>query len=186
MDFSTDARCDGCGDNTQLRLGAGMRNTNFAKMMKWISLAVFFAVFLLGASTSRATDTDKEAITKRLEDWAAAFNRRDADGACDLFAQDLVSTVPGALEAGKDAVCARLAKVLSKTDVSLQYRPDIREIIVSGDTAAVRLFWILTTEKGGAKEESTEAGIDIFQRQTDGRWSIARFIAFTIDPGDPF
>lgn len=184
MGFATEAHCDGCGYNT--RLGAGMRNANLASMMKWISLAVSLAVFLLGASTSWATDADKEAITKRLEDWAAAFNRRDADGACDLFAQDLVSTVPGALEASKDSVCARLAKVLARTDVSLQYRPDIREIIVSGDTAVVRLFWILTTEKDGAKEESTEAGIDIFQRQADDRWSIARFIAFTIDLDDKF
>jgi ketosteroid isomerase-like protein len=50
---------------------------------------------------------------------------------------------------------------------------------VAGDVAVVRLTWTLTTQVNGAKDTTTEEGMDIFRRQPDGRWSIARFIAFT-------
>ena len=60
--------------------------------------------------------------------------------------------------------------------------PAVHEIIVSGDIAVVRLTWTLTAEAKGLKDTTTEEGIDIFRRQPDGRWSIARFIAFTTSP----
>jgi len=67
--------------------------------------------------------------------------------------------------------------------LSLHYdSPDIREIIVSGDIAVVRLFWTLTARKGGEQSVTDEAGIDIFKRQPDGRWSIARFMSFSTAP----
>ena len=74
-------------------------------------------------------------------------------------------------------------RVLGRTDILLHYAmPDIHEIIVSGDIAVVRLTWTLTTQAGGARDTTTEAGMDIFRRQPDGRWSIARFVAFTTRP----
>ncbi|HEX5325726.1 MAG TPA: nuclear transport factor 2 family protein [Acetobacteraceae bacterium] len=110
-----------------------------------------------------------------------AFNARDAAGTCDLFASNLISTVPGALDAGRDAVCSRLAALLARHDVELHYDLDIHEIIVSGDIAVVRLVWTLTSRRGSHRDTSKEAGMDIFDRQPDGTWSIIRFIAFTID-----
>ena len=101
---------------------------------------------------------------------------------CDLFAPDLISTVPDADDAGRDAVCARLARLLARNDASFRYTPEIQEIIVSGDLAAVRLIWTLTTRHGETVETSREAGLDLFRRQPDGRWSIARFLAFTLPP----
>ena len=81
------------------------------------------------------------------------------------------------------AVCGKLSAVLAKPGLQLHYdSPDIREIIVSGDIAVVRLFWTLTAQKGGASSVSTEAGMDIFKRQPDGKWSIARFISFSATP----
>ena len=46
----------------------------------------------------------------------------------------------------------------------------------------MRPIWTLTTRKGGEQDVTTEAGIDIFKRQPDGRWSIARFASFTDKP----
>lgn len=141
----------------------------------------------LAASTPAAggaPGADEAAIIARLQGWAAAFNARDAAGACDLFAPDLVSIVPDAPPAGKEEVCARLRHALALPGRELRYEPDIREVIVSGDLAVVRLFWELTVRKAGAEPvTSTEAGIDVFMRQPDGRWSISRFIAFPYDPG---
>ena len=100
-----------------------------------------------------------------------------------MFAPDLVATVPEGLDSSRDALCARLNDLLANSELQLHYdNPDIREIIVSGDIAAVRLFWTLTARKGSEQDVTTEAGMDIFKRQPDGRWSIARFLSFTTRP----
>lgn len=143
-----------------------------------------FAALVLIASTfapSHADDAvDKAAITQRLQRWTADFNARDAVGVCDLFAPDLAYAIPETAQGTQQTMCGNLAKLLAKTDIQVSYRnPDIHEIIVSGDIAVVRLTWTLTTEANGTRDTTTEEGMDIFRRQPDGRWSIARFVAFT-------
>jgi uncharacterized protein (TIGR02246 family) len=145
-------------------------------------------VCLLAAVTTTASaradaEADKTAITERLRVWTAAFNTHDAAGICDLFAPDLVVTIPGALEGNREALCGGLAALQARPDLQLHYdNPDIREIIISGDLAVVRIVWTLTTRKGADQDVTTEAGIDIFKRQPDGRWSIARMATFTTRP----
>ena len=46
----------------------------------------------------------------------------------------------------------------------------------------MRLSWTLTVEAAGETETSVERGIDLFRRDTDGRWRIMRLIAFTDGP----
>lgn len=151
-----------------------------------LRLAVACLVSLAAASAALADPrADEQAIAARLYQWAAAFNARDAAGSCDLFAPDLISTVPGALHADRDAVCARLAALLAKPGLRLRYSPDIQEIIVSGDTAVVRLVWTLTLDAGAVRHTRQEAGMDVFRRQPDGRWSIVRFMAFDIEATKP-
>ena len=153
-------------------------------MIRWL-LAIAAVLAGIGAATSARADVDSDraAITERLRRWTVAFNARDAAGVCDVFASDLVSTVPEALNGSRDALCTRLAALLAKPGLQLRYdSPDIHEIIVSGDLAVVRLFWTLTARNGGEPSVSTEAGMDIFKRQPDGKWSIARFISFSATP----
>jgi uncharacterized protein (TIGR02246 family) len=124
--------------------------------------------------------SDKAIITERLHRWTTAFNTGDARGVCDLFAPNLVVTIPGELNGDQQALCRRLNALLAKPELHLHYdNPDIRKIIVAGDIAVVRLFWTLTARKGGEQDTTQEAGMDIFERQPDGKWSIARFISFT-------
>ena len=123
---------------------------------------------------------DEAAIRARLADWAAAFNAGDAAGACDLFAPDLRYSLPDLAEGTRETLCANLARVLARPDPVLAYAPPrIREVILAGDVAVVRLTWTLTTKAAGGRETALEEGLDVFRRQPDGRWSIARFLAFT-------
>lgn len=142
----------------------------------WVSSAGFWA-----AAPARADEAaDRSAIAERLRDWAAAFNRKDSAAVCDLFAADLVQTVPEVPEGSRDEVCKRLDALFARTDASFNYAVDIREIIVSGDLAVVRLFWTLTAQSGQKPADiSREAGMDVFRREQDGKWRIIRFIAFT-------
>ena len=119
---------------------------------------------------------DKAAIAERLQRWTADFNSSDAVGACDLFAPDLIYSIPEVAQGTRETLCANLTGILAKSDVKLRYaNPDIHEIVVAGDVAVVRLTWTLTTEAAGGKDTTTEEGMDMFRRQADGRWSIARF-----------
>jgi uncharacterized protein (TIGR02246 family) len=144
------------------------------------------ACFLLLAAAAplRADEAaDKAAIAARLQGFADAFNARDAAGACDIFAPDLVATMPMAIESDRRSLCANLERLLARQDLQLRYDdPEIREIIVSGDIAVVRIVWSLTVRKGAERETTPEAGIDVFRREPDGRWSISRFATFTLRP----
>ena len=123
---------------------------------------------------------DEAAIRQRLIDWTAAFNARDAAGACDLFAPDLAYAVQDLARGDHATMCGNFARLFAKPGVALRYDPPmIDEIIIEGDLAVVRLTWTLTTEAEGASETGVEEGMDVFRSQTDGRWSIARFLAFT-------
>ena len=83
-----------------------------------------------------------------------------------------------------DAICALLSSSLRDQEKSYHYNLDLKEILVSGDLAAVRLVWTLTVarKEGGVIETIQEPGIDIFRRQRDGLWKIARYLAFPIAP----
>jgi steroid delta-isomerase len=141
-------------------------------------------LLLVAAAPLRAGEAaDKAAIAARLQGFADAFNARDAARACDIFAPDLVATMPNAIESSRQSLCANLERLLARQDLQLRYDdPEIREIIVSGDIAVVRIVWSLTVRKGAEQETTPEAGIDVFRREPDGRWSISRFATFTLRP----
>ncbi len=145
-------------------------------------LAIFVTIALTGVATAANADSaaDEAAIRQRFLRWTADFNAKNAAGACDLFAPDLVYSLPEIVHGTQKTMCTNLAKMLARPDIGLHYdNPDIHEIVVSGDLAVVRLTWTLTVEAHGARDTTTEEGLDIFRRQPDGRWSIARYIAFT-------
>ena len=97
------------------------------------------------------------------------------------FAPDLIYSIPEVAQGTRETLCANLTGIFAESDVKLRYaNPDVHEIVVAGDVAVVRLTWTLTTERSRRKDTTTEEGMDMFRRQADGRWSIARFVAFRI------
>ena len=127
-------------------------------------------------------ETDKAAIAARLTAWSDAFNARDASGACDLFSADLVSTMRGRSDEGRDGVCRRIAAALADRGLTMRYAPQIEEILVSGDLAVVRLVWSVTAQRGSKPAVSKEPSLDVFRREADGQWRIIRFLAFSNAP----
>ena len=102
------------------------------------------AVLTAAAPAWADAAADAAAIRGAARGMGGGVQRRDAGPVGDLFADDLVSVVPDAPNAGKAEVCARLARVLARDDVRFAYRPEIDEVLVWGDHAAVRLDWVLT------------------------------------------
>lgn len=153
----------------------------FAPTIRLFCLACVAAT--LASPPAVADDGAAEAeIAARLDDWKDAFNKRAVSRICDLFSNDLVSTVRGRPDEGRDAVCRRIANALADHSFTSRYALDIKEVIVSGDLAVVRLVWSLETRRGGAFVVSKEPGLDVFRREPDGKWRISRFLAFSLPP----
>jgi steroid delta-isomerase len=140
-------------------------------------LAVFVLV-LFGSGPSVAGNAAAE-IKSTLTQWMADFNAGKTDQVCDLFAADIRADYRGYPTRDQQAVCDLLTKSLTDKTRSFRYALDIKEIVVFGDVAVVRLVWTLTIkEQGGREIKSVEPGMDVFRRQTDGRWKIVRYMAY--------
>ncbi len=151
-----------------------MRPGPLAVLLAWGGLA------LGGGSPAWADDKAEGAIRDALQKWTRDFNARDAAHICDLFAPDLVYDYRGFPERDYETLCALLRRSLGDPSRSFSYSLQIKEIIVSGDLAIVRLVWTLKTSVAGSSDvvESREPGLDVFRRQPDGAWRIARYVAY--------
>ena len=131
----------------------------------------------VSAQPAREAET---AIRNTLSRWTSDFNARDAARICDLFARDLLYDYRGFPERDYESVCGLLRRSLADQTKKFAYALDIKEIIVAGDLAVVRLVWTLKVTVPGAAHavESKEPGLDVFRRQPDGSWKIIRYIAY--------
>jgi steroid delta-isomerase len=132
------------------------------------------------ASAEPTAGSAEQAIGNALTEWRLAFNARDTGAVCGLFAPELRYDYRGFPERGFDEVCQLLRGSLADQTRKFSYDLAIKEILVSGDLAAVRLVWTLTVKRPGQVGGTAifEPGLDIFRRQPDGSWKIVRYIAY--------
>ena len=132
------------------------------------------------APPALAAGNARGQIKAALVQWKDDFNAGRADKVCDLFARDLRADFRGQPERGYDALCRLLRRSLADRARAYSYALAIKEILVWGDTAVVRLTWTLTVRPrdGGRVTTSVEPGLDVFRRQRDGHWRIIRYLAY--------
>ena len=144
-----------------------------------LGFALLALVAFLPPLKALAEDSAEVAIRSALAQWTQDFNNRNAEKACSLFAQDLRYDFRGYPERDYTDVCARMKRSLSDASKRYAYALDIREILVSGDLAIVRLAWTLTVTLGNGQElTSIEPGMDVLRKGPDGAWKIIRYIAY--------
>jgi ketosteroid isomerase-like protein len=143
-------------------------------------VVAFVLIILLGPATAQSSNSAETAIREALMKWTSHFNAGDRGEICSLFAPDLRYDYRGHPERGFEDVCGLLQRSLSDRTRTYSYSLQIKEIIVSGDLAVVRLVWTLKVIPIGSTNEtiSDEPGMDIFRKQPDGSWKIARYIAY--------
>ena len=149
--------------------------------------AILYRIATYDATSSRpaaaaadAAGEPESAIRTALAAWNADFNAGNKDRICDLFAPDLRYDYRGFPERTYADICALLQGSLGDETRTFSYALDIRDVIVAGDLAVVRLTWTLTARPagGGGASISREPGIDIFRKQPDGSWKISRYLAY--------
>jgi uncharacterized protein (TIGR02246 family) len=141
------------------------------------------AVLLVSAVTASAQSGDeaRAAVRAALLQWSADFNARDTQHVCDLFSPDLRYNYQGLPERGYDEICTTLHRSLSDKSKGYHYSSDIRDVIVSGNLAVVRVIWTLTiapATSSGKDSVVMEPSLDVFRKQADGSWRIVRFVAY--------
>jgi steroid delta-isomerase len=144
-----------------------------------IVLALTALLLSLFSSGPLLADDAATEVKSALTRWMADFNAGKTERVCDLFAVNVRADFRGYPTRDHQAVCDRLIKSLTDNTRAFSYALDIKEILVFGDVAVVRLVWTLTiTERDGREIKSVEPGMDIFRRQADGSWKIVRYMAY--------
>jgi uncharacterized protein (TIGR02246 family) len=146
-----------------------------------VRLAAFAIVLLVSSVPARAVDEGATAVRAELDAWTLAYNARQADKICGIFSEDLRYKFGEIQDRGYNDVCTALHRLLADKTHRSRYTLDLREILVYGDIAVVRLIWALDESKAGSNVtvRTLEPGMDIFQRQKDGSWKIIRYLAYT-------
>jgi ketosteroid isomerase-like protein len=143
-----------------------------------------FALLACFIPAATAGGDDRAAIRAELDAWTQAYNARQRDSICGIFSKELRYKFGEVPDRGYNDVCTALGRLLADQTIRSHYTLDLREILVYGDIAVVRLVWILDESKAGSNHtvRSLEPGMDMFQRQKDGSWKIIRYLAYT-SPG---
>lgn len=142
--------------------------------------AALALLFLLPPAAAQPANAARTAITAALTDWTRDFNAGAAGKVCRLFAPDLRYDFGKAPEGGFDQLCRRLRRALADRGKRYSYSFRIKEILVSGDLAVVRLVWTVRMVARGSGRTAVwrERGMDVFRRQQDGSWKIIRYIGY--------
>ena len=131
------------------------------------------------SSGTEPTEAAEYEIRSAIENWRSAFNARDEDRVCALFAPDLVANYQGEPERDYASLCEMLRAAIRDPDVTYHYSVQIIEVMVYGDAAIVRLAWALEIDKAGSPVQTIEEpAVDIFHRQADGSWKISRYLGY--------
>jgi uncharacterized protein (TIGR02246 family) len=151
------------------------------RVLPWSGL---LSLALVAPGAAQGNETARAEVRAALTQWMADFNAGNADKVCLLFAPDLVAQYRGQPERNYDELCALLKRSLSDRSKSYSYSLAIKEILVAGDLAVVRLIWTLkvTSKNPPAETTAEEPGMDVFRRQPDGSWKISRYIAYEAPP----
>jgi len=138
-------------------------------------LALLLAALSLFFAQPARADASAD-IRARLLQWTKDFNEGRKEAACDLFSKELISDYRGQGEAGYEARCRLLVRAIDDPARDFHYEPNIKEVIVEGNLAVVRLEWKLTVTPGDIT--AFEPGMDIFRKEADGQWRIIRYMAY--------
>ncbi len=158
-----------------------------AGLLTLCTLSLFLSASCIAKDSTEAA---RHEIRAALEKWTRDFNARDSSQVCSLFAPDLITNYQGQPEGNYDSLCTRLKRSLDDPAKTYHYDLHIDEILIAGELAVVRLKWTLRVRQEKYPQEKSsqasndltieEPGLDVFRRQPDGTWKIARYMSYPV------
>jgi steroid delta-isomerase len=120
---------------------------------------------------------DEARIRRRLAEWVEQMRSGDRVAAAEVWAPDLVGWYPGQEDDTYEKEQAQARR--QRPPEAPRSIPAVRieEVMVSGDLAVVRDIWRITRIAGGDTTEHSLRSFEVWQRQRDGAWRIARWIS---------
>jgi len=120
---------------------------------------------------SKPVQDDKQAIRESVNTWLAASKKGDLSTLLDLLADDVLFIVPGKEPFGKEAFATAQEQM---KDVEMDATIDIKEIEVMGAWAWMRNFLTVSFTRDGKTAKHSGHILNIWQKNSDGRWVIKR------------
>jgi ketosteroid isomerase-like protein len=125
-------------------------------------------------------DEVESAIKQKLDLYVQGIKQKDIDLTMQVFSPDVVVNIKRSGDWSYLDTRAQILEAFSKENFESEYTYSIREIIVEGDIAIVRLVWKLRTTNIALNvvvKEREDVCMDIF-KCVDDQWQIIRQVGY--------
>lgn len=141
-------------------------------------------IFIILASNLFANSTkqnDKVLFEKIFTNWTDAFNRKELTASCDLFAKSIKADYQGIPQKNYSSICNGFRKIFQDKKCSYHYSFVLHQVYRSESLAAARITWYLLKSEGSKEISVTQdEGMDLLQKDSQGKWKIINYIAYPI------
>jgi ketosteroid isomerase-like protein len=152
-----------------------------AMRMRLAALLLVFAAACASTAPRPVEETDEETLRRHIRTYADAVERRDPDTIMALFARDILLSYPGIPDQDYETLRKEYAQMRSRPEDEVTTRPDIEEVLVSGDLAVLRIVWNTTVRKAGSELASRQMkDLQVWRREASGDWKFVRGIHFRV------
>ena len=153
-----------------------------------LSILFIFPASTVGIKAQRISSAqakDFAAVKKAFEKLVDAFDKRDGQAIVSNFAEDIVLVSPRHPDADYKTLSEGFPEIYA-IPPKTPYTPRtiIEEIQVSGDLAFVRAIWIRESIPD-KKILYKEKDIELWQRQKNGEWKLARGYSYGFEEDFP-
>ncbi len=143
--------------------------------------AALLLVLAAACASTTPRASDEETLRRHILTYADAVERRDPDAIMALLAPDILLSYPGIPDQDYETLRKAYAEMRSREPGEVTTRPDIEEILVSGDLAIIRVVWNTTVRKGGSEPASRQMrDLQVWRREPSGHWKFVRGIHFRV------
>jgi ketosteroid isomerase-like protein len=151
---------------------------SYATMTRIVLVVLLLAIsYRAEAQTPADSAASARSIRAALASWVDAANREDWKAAARVWAPDLIGWYPGQPD---DTFAKEMESAAHPRPgrPSTHYEVNVVEVMVSGSMAVVRDIWRFTIAPGTPDSAvSVVRSYEVWKRQPDGEWRIARWIS---------
>lgn len=148
-------------------------------MLRLVKVYIISMCLIFSPMLHAANQQNYQTFNKIFSVWTEAFNHKQLQASCDLFAKSIIADYRGTPQKNYQMICDGFKKAFSDSSHRYISTFKLHDIFQSGNLAAVRITWYLKIYQNDALISSTQdEGIDIFQQNEQGQWQIVMFLGY--------